>query len=706
MSTTVACPECGAEVKFSAPGSVLSVCSYCKSVVAKRGIDYKKLGKVAELAVVPSPLRLGLRGRAHGGYTVVGRLQLDHGAGTWNEWYLALDNGRWLWLAETQGRYYLSMPLGPVAKVPPFESLRVGHTLPLPVEETEQVLKITEVHTAKIVSAEGELPFEVSPGESVRYADLSGAKGKIGTLDFGASGTSQVLGFYGHKIRLDSLRLEPASCEDPAPRVARAGTRMSCPQCDGALALRAPDSSLRVTCPYCRALIDVSAEPLRALMTLKAPPAHLRPILALGKKGKLRDREYTVIGHLRREIVKGGSGFWDEYLLLTDDTSDSAFHYLIYSGGHFTLASPINYGDISFGPRRVYDGLRFRLVEKCTTQVSYINGEFPWAVAVGETVLVEDNATSGVLLSIETTVGQKQEVNATVGYYLDSDEVYGGFALEGKPPKKDYVAPHQPNPYEAAYKRRKRILVWATLAMALLLGWSCTRDGRHSQDFRLRTLPGAEPGAEQIVLSEPFDIGQKGQSLAVSLSLAAEVDNSWVAADVSLINEEDGQVFSVPLEAAYYSGYEGGEHWSEGSKRVTAVIPKVPGGRYVARIEPSWPLQKTCSYTRDCGGTFICEAGKCSKHCVDLETLAYTEDNDAQEARRALERLGTTNCGSGFVCRNSQCVLAEVDMKVHLAYPTTRWAYAFWLWLLMALVPGFTLWRLRAFEQRRTADNG
>src|SRR5262245_17221153 len=103
MNATAGCPECGAEVRFTTPGSVLSVCNYCHSVVAKRGLDYTKLGKVAQIAEVPSPFRLGLRGTVPGpgggGFQIVGRLQLDHGAGTWNEWYLALDKGTWMWLA-------------------------------------------------------------------------------------------------------------------------------------------------------------------------------------------------------------------------------------------------------------------------------------------------------------------------------------------------------------------------------------------------------------------------------------------------------------------------------------------------------------------------------------------------------------------------------------------------------------------------------
>ena len=201
MSKIAQCPECGAEVAFTQPGSILSVCGFCHSVVARRDVDVESLGKIGLIADVPSVLQRHLRGRAFGGFIVAGRLQLDHGAGTWNEWYLGLDDGRWLWLAETQGRYYLTAATALAGgDIPGFEGAHPGHTvrLPLPPMPTSAELRLTEaadaggtlllrvseVHTATIVAAEGELPFAVRPGRPVRYLDLSGARGTFGTLDY------------------------------------------------------------------------------------------------------------------------------------------------------------------------------------------------------------------------------------------------------------------------------------------------------------------------------------------------------------------------------------------------------------------------------------------------------------------------------------------------------------------------------------------
>lgn len=707
---TVGCPECGAEVRFTTPGSVLSVCTFCHSVVARRGLDYTKLGKVAQLAEIPSPLHIGLRGRAHGGFQIVGRVQYDHGAGAWNEWYLALDSGRWLWLAETQGRYYLSMPLGIVSDAPRFEDMRIGRTVRLTLPDGEKTLRATEIHTAKLVSAEGELPFEVVPDEPLRYVDLSGPKGSFGTLDYGAPGAgaepAEVQGYFGQQVRPDTLQIDKASFEPPPPRPAKAGKRMTCPKCSGALELRAPDASMRVTCPYCRSLVDVSSEPLKALATLKAPDEELLPIFELGAKGTLLGREYTVLGRIRRVITKGGPGEWDEYLLWTGEPSDSAFHYLIVSGGHFTLAEPINYGDVSGSNLKMYTHqgkqLMLRQVERCTTKVSYISGEFPWAIEVGEAVEVDDSATSGFLLSIEKSLGQHQELNATLGTYLDSAEVFRAFKIDRKPPRKEYVAPHQPNPHSERWLRQKGVLFWATLTMVGLLGWSCGRSGHYTQTIPLRTLPGVEPAAEHVSISEPFDLGKKGQQFAVQARLRAEVENSWVATDISLINEDSGQVYSVSLEAAYYHGVDDGESWSEGSRAVDQVVPEVPGGRYVVRVEPSWPVNQSCSYNVDCGILGTCFSGKCTRSCYS-PTAATNQALATSGLSMRVSGLGS--CQTGQECVAGQCVLSAVPMKLTISCPTTRYSYAFLLWLLMAIVPAWTWFRMRQFEQQRTEDN-
>ena len=111
MSSLVAnCPACGAPVEFKSGQSIVVICSYCRSAIARTDRELKDLGKVAELVETGSPLDIGLRGKWRDiPFELTGRAQLGHElGGQWDEWYATFSNG-WLgWLAEAQGRFYLT----------------------------------------------------------------------------------------------------------------------------------------------------------------------------------------------------------------------------------------------------------------------------------------------------------------------------------------------------------------------------------------------------------------------------------------------------------------------------------------------------------------------------------------------------------------------------------------------------------------------
>ena len=135
MSALVAnCPSCGGPVEFKSGQSIVVVCQYCRSAVARTDRDLKDLGKVAELIETGSPLDIGLRGTWKDvPFELTGRAQLGHEmGGQWDEWYATFSNG-WLgWLAEAQGRFYITFqyPIPKDMYVPTFEQLQLGQQVP------------------------------------------------------------------------------------------------------------------------------------------------------------------------------------------------------------------------------------------------------------------------------------------------------------------------------------------------------------------------------------------------------------------------------------------------------------------------------------------------------------------------------------------------------------------------------------------------
>ena len=120
------CPSCGAPVEFAIGSSMVVVCTYCRTLVARSDRGVEDHGKVAALIDTGSPLRVGLAGKyGKTGFRITGRTQLRHQAGgVWDEWYALFDNGAWGWLAEAQGRYYVTFP--DKGEATPFSELRLG----------------------------------------------------------------------------------------------------------------------------------------------------------------------------------------------------------------------------------------------------------------------------------------------------------------------------------------------------------------------------------------------------------------------------------------------------------------------------------------------------------------------------------------------------------------------------------------------------
>src|SRR5262249_1224912 len=249
------------------------------------------LGKVADLAETGSPLKVGLTGQHQGKrFRLVGRAQYKHAAGgVWDEWYAAFPANRWGWLAEAQGRFYLTFECKPSqqAPLPPFDALEPDRRLKL---GDNQEFTVAELGRATTLSAEGEIPYRFEPDEPLDYADLYGPDADFATLDY--SGDEPAL-YLGSEVTLDELGISSGTRGDDreAPRIS--ALQIACPQCGGPLTLVAPDKTERVACPNCLSLLDANQGKLKYLQTLQ--PGEHHPLIPLGKAGTFRGVEYTLI---------------------------------------------------------------------------------------------------------------------------------------------------------------------------------------------------------------------------------------------------------------------------------------------------------------------------------------------------------------------------------------------------------------------------
>ena len=119
------CPSCGAPVAFKVGTSLVAICQYCRSVVGRGDKKLEDLGKVADVTESDSPLDLWLKGRFGGvPFDLNGRVQYAHPAGGfWDEWYAHFADDRWGWIAEAQGRFYITFQQPEQPDLPPGQAV-------------------------------------------------------------------------------------------------------------------------------------------------------------------------------------------------------------------------------------------------------------------------------------------------------------------------------------------------------------------------------------------------------------------------------------------------------------------------------------------------------------------------------------------------------------------------------------------------------
>ncbi len=569
------CPSCAAPIEFKSGSTVVLVCPFCRSAVARTDKKLEDLGKVADIAESESPLKIGLKGTFKGNrFELTGRAQLRHElGGVWDEWYATFSNGWVGWLAEAQGEFYLTFyqPLPANASVPAFGNLQLGQT----VSEIPNTvpLVVTEKGTATSVAADGEIPYKLVPNERSDYADLSGAGNAFGTIDYSLNPPWV---FVGQQVSLAEIGLADAKSATRKARRVAVGA-MGCPNCGGSLELNAPDKTERVTCPFCNSLLDVNQGNLTFLRSLDKIENPF--VLPVGAEGTFAgDVKFKIIGAMVRSVsIEGETYLWHEYLLYN---SNAGFRWLVHSDNHWNFVAPVNAAEAVVSGNIVnYNGKSFKIFQDAPARVEYVQGEFYWRVEQGETVRAVDYIAPPLMLSQEIT---RNEINWSLGTYMTNAEVEEAFGISDLP-KPFSVAPNQPFTGGFYIKWGFALLGLLCLIAILMISLGGFSSSVLSQQITLPPMTNAT--APQTIFSQPFDL--KGNR-NVKITASAPVNNSSADLDIDLINEQNNEVESVNVPIEYYAGVDDGESWSEGGQTQDATVSSLPAGKYSLRVEGTW----------------------------------------------------------------------------------------------------------------------
>ena len=374
---------------------------------------------------------------------------------------------------------------------------------------------------------------------------------------------------------------------------------VACPACGGPITLKGFGAVERVNCPYCGS--ELSPQDSGELQLLQQVQRQRRQsALLLHARGQFEGDEWELIGIVWREChVDGVTYPWQEFLLFNPY---KGYRYLIFQmtdgswmiGGALSGAPKVEAGGVY---RRVsFKDDKYRHFQSSHARVSYVEGEFPWQVQVGDQAMAHDYVAPPECISIEeSATAEGQDVNFTRMQHITGDEVWKAFKLQGRPPPQNGVAMLQPNPW-----RKRRWVTWVSLLVltALWLLASVIYIGTRQS----KVIFEKNGVTELVPITEEIEIGRGSGATTLDFEFAVSgLSNAWAYADVMLIAQDSEEAIGFGATAEEWHGVSGGESWREGDQDPTVSIGGVPDGKYLLQITPMAGQQGTLKDTPPTG---------------------------------------------------------------------------------------------------------
>jgi hypothetical protein len=333
----------------------------------------------------------------------------------------------------------------------------------------------------------------------------------------------------------------------PIPKI----SGLNCPNCGAAIELRSFSNATSVVCQNCLSVLDARDPNLKVLQEA-ASRQRIVPEIPLGSRGAFPSGTFEAIGFQERTVYEEGVAYsWNEYLLFNPY---KGFRYLTVYRGHWNFVRTLNTLPQAAGKNVKVGDVTFRIFSNSLAQTTFVLGEFPWMVRVGEQVQVTDYVSPPNVLSAETT---PEEIVWSMGDYIPGADIWKAFKLTTPVPQVYGVFENQPAPLQdhvGSIWKTALILAAAAVLVAFLLYSTGSRKVVYHQSFTVGN-PGTAsfdvPGHQSNL--ELKTLNRTGQPIYVQYSLVRQGATRPVTFGRQVRSDATGDVAYIPsIESGRY----------------------------------------------------------------------------------------------------------------------------------------------------------
>ncbi|MFD1255266.1 DUF4178 domain-containing protein [Mucilaginibacter terrae] len=363
----------------------------------------------------------------------------------------------------------------------------------------------------------------------------------------------------------------------------------TCPQCNQSITLYDPAGSEFCVCPNCHSFIRFIADDY-ARTQKQAPLIKSDPIIPIGTEGVLKGIPYKVIAYIEKK-ESATVYAWREYLLYN---YEKGYANLAEFDGHWNLVAGKAFypeleglGNNSWGFVQ-YQNIEYKMFNKYTAVITGLIGEFDWDL-LSEKIKVTEFIAPPFIIYKELGEPAANKPELYLGEYTEASTIADAFKVDlNRFPDKIGIGANQFSMYYSRWYTVSRVTVFLILAMlAIQLAILLLKPEKvvMDQDFVIG-YDSTKAGDDFKSFATPAFMVNDASS-AMEINLGSAIDNNWLEATVTLVNEKTNQSWEVTEGVEYYHGYEGGENWSEGSQQTTVLLSSIPAGKYHLNVYPA-----------------------------------------------------------------------------------------------------------------------
>lgn len=571
MNVSVTCPFCKIKHTFSSSLITAFICPTCNYML-QGNIDYND---VAPTRFEPTPddgsvISIGDKITVESKtYYVIGKIRYQLTTNITSKWILINNEGSVNYLFEFSETYAL------LTKYPsPLEKQSLTNLKPLDLLTIKgfiNTFQVKEIYKNIHTTAAGEIENFTIDFEKFDVYEFANEQNEYAFIQ---SSFDKNLSLYvGQFVHFNDLLIESKTIKSFKQ------IKLNCPKCKNIIDNRLKGKAVSIVCSSCLSLFSFDRN--QQLVTVNQFKKIAEIDIPIGSKGKINNIDYTVIGYMLKKETDS-QFIWKEYWL-KDQNGRTAV--LSEFNGHYNLSYQVDFwGDkhTKNGPLYIIlEGEKYHIYNRYGITILSASGEFTFNISATIDAKVQEFINPPYIFFTEI---DKDSATFFKGIYVSAKQVQKAFEM-AEIPIQVGVGSTQTMVLGTSYPTFVKLCVsFLTLILAIQIYFSV---GSSSQKvFNQRFIQSAIGDSTKVLISNSFEI--KNAPTVLQFDIESNVSNNWFGVTIELINHKTGDRFEVDKTIEFYSGIDGGESWSEGSRSESVFMSQVPAGTYHINLYPEW----------------------------------------------------------------------------------------------------------------------